>query len=120
MAIKHIKDYYQQVEKLYLELASDLAEMEKDFKNGDCTEEELQNLLIPVNNIKENYERLSYILFLFYQPKKKSKKEKYEMANKDLKTYFEKQGTVMEKELENESASLATFRKLIKEKFNHE
>ena len=49
MAMKHLKNYYQQVEKLYLDLASELKELEEDFKKGECTEEELQNLLIPVN-----------------------------------------------------------------------
>ena len=64
MAIKQVKNYYKQVEKMYLELLSDLKEMEEDFKNNECTEEELQNLLIPVRGIEENYKRLSYIMYL--------------------------------------------------------
>ena len=34
MAIKQVKNYYKQVEKMYLELLSDLKEMEEDFKNN--------------------------------------------------------------------------------------
>ena len=77
MALKQVKNYYKQVEKLYFELASELKEMEDDFKKGECTEEELQNLLIPVNNIKENYQRLAYIMFLFYQPNKEKRAKKH-------------------------------------------
>ena len=73
MAIKQVKNYYKQVEKMYLELLSDLKEMEEDFKNNECTEEELQNLLIPVRGIEENYKRLSYIMYLLYQPNRKNK-----------------------------------------------
>ena len=62
MAIKHVKDYYKQIEKMYFELISELHEMEEDFKKNECTEEELQNLLIPVKGIEENYKRLSCIL----------------------------------------------------------
>ena len=35
MAIKQVKNYYKQVEKMYLELLSDLKEMEEDFKNNE-------------------------------------------------------------------------------------
>ena len=59
MSIKHVKRYYKQTEKMYFELLADLHEMEKDFKAGECTEEQLQNLLLPVNNLKENYKLIS-------------------------------------------------------------
>lgn len=120
MSMKHLKNYYQQVEKLYFDLASNLKEMEDDFKRGECTEEELQNLLIPVNNIKDNYQRLSYILFLLYQPNKDNKKKKYEKQNKELVEYFNKRGITMRQELDDEYISLETFKKEVKEKFSHE
>ena len=120
MSMKHLKDYYQQVEELYFDLASSLSEMEEDFKKGECTEEELQNLLIPVNNIKENYQRLSYVLFLLYQPNKDNKKKKYEKQNKELVEYFSKKGITVKQEIENESISLEKFKKELKEKFKHE
>ena len=34
MAIKHVKDYYKQIEKMYFELISELHEMEEDFKKN--------------------------------------------------------------------------------------
>lgn len=120
MAMKQLRDYYVQVEKLYLELSEDLKEMEEDLKKGECTEEELQKLLIPVNQIKDNYRRLSYCLYLLYQPNRKEKTKNYERANKDLKNYFEANNLTVEQELKNEYASLQEFRKLIKEKFKHE
>ena len=94
MAIKQVKNYYKQVEKMYLELLSDLKEMEEDFKNNECTEEELQNLLIPVRGIEENYKRLSYIMYLLYQPNRKNwirrrsrhLLHKYALCRKDLQS----------------------------------
>ena len=117
MALKQVKNYYKQVEKLYFELASELKEMEDDFKKGECTEEELQNLLIPVNNIKENYQRLAYIMFLFYQPNKEKKKDKYFKQNKGLVKYFDKNGLTIEQEIEREKDALKTFKQAIKKKF---
>lgn len=80
----------------------------------------MQNLLIPVNNIKDNYQRLSYILFLLYQPNKDNKKKKYEKQNKELVEYFNKRGITMRQELDDEYISLETFKKEVKEKFSHE
>ena len=117
MALKQVQNYYKQVEKLYFELASELKEMEDDFKKGECTEEELQNLLIPVNNIKENYQRLAYIMFLFYQPNKEKKKDKYFKQNKGLAKYFDKNCLTIEQEIEREKDALKTFKQAIKKKF---
>lgn len=117
MALKQVKNYYKQVEKLYFELASELKEMEDDFKKGECTEEELQNFLIPVNNIKENYQRLAYIMFLFYQPNKEKKKGKYFKQNKGLAKYFDKNGLTIEQEIEREKDALKAFKQAIKKKF---
>ena len=44
MSVKHVKKYYHDIEKMYLELVSELAEMKDDFAKGNCTEEELNKL----------------------------------------------------------------------------
>ena len=120
MAIKQVKNYYKQVEKMYLELLSDLKEMEEDFKNNECTEEELQNLLIPVRGIEENYKRLSYIMYLLYQPNRKNKEGRYRKENKELDKYFTDNGLKDKQEIEKEEHVLKEFKKMLKEKFKHE
>ena len=117
MAVKHVKDYYLKIEKMYVELLADLKEMEEDFKKGECTEEELQNLLIPVNNIKENYERLAYILYLLYLPNRDKKKGRYEKENKLLLNHFKEKGITMRQELEKDKDALKIFKQSLKEKF---
>lgn len=116
MSVKHVKKYYHQVEKMYFELLADLKEMEKDFKAGDCTEEELQKLLTPVENIKQNYERLAYVMYLLYQPNKDRKKSKYDKANKGLYGYFQNSGFTAEQELQNERDALKLFKEQLKER----
>lgn len=120
MAIKHLRKYYKQVENMYIELLSDLHEMEEDFKKGECTEEELNNLLIPVNNIKDNYQRLSYVLYLLYQPNRDKKKSKYERQNKEMLDYFKSKGMTQEQEIKKEEDALKLFKKQLREKFKHE
>lgn len=111
MALKQVKDYYKGIEKLYFELVNDLREMEEEFKEGNVTEEELNKLLIPVNNIKDNYLRLSYILHLFYQPNKDKKVSKYNNQHKDLVNVFKENKITKEQELENSRYALDEFKK---------
>lgn len=111
MALKQVKDYYKGIEKLYFELVSDLREMEEEFKEGNVTEEELNKLFIPVNNIKDNYLRLSYILHLFYQPNREKKVPKYNNQHKDLINVFKENKITKEQELENSKYALDEFKK---------
>lgn len=120
MAIKQVKKYYKQVEKMYFEFLHNLAEMQKEFENGECTEDELNNLLTPTMNIKHNYEMLSYVLYLLYEPSNKKKQPTYIRQNKDLYKYFKEKGLLSEDQLLEMSNGLENFKKAVKEHFNHE
>lgn len=115
MSVKHIKKYYNDIQKMYFELVSDLKEMESELKAGTCTEEELNNLLLPVKGIEENYKRLSYIMYLLYQPNRDSKKDKYNKANKEIYKFFNDNGLTKEKEVEKEKNNLKEFRDNLKQ-----
>ena len=115
MSVKHIKKYYNDIQKMYFELVSDLKEMERDLKAGTCTEEELNNLLLPVKGIEENYKRLSYIMYLLYQPNRDSKKDKYNKANKEIYNFFNENDLTKEKEVEKEKNDLKEFRDNLKQ-----
>lgn len=115
MAIKQVKDYYKGVEKLYFELVNSLKEMEKEFEKGNVTEEELNKLLIPVNNIKDNYLRLTYILHLLYEPKRRNKVNKYNKQNKDLMKVFTDNHITKEQDLEESNNALSEFKKNLKD-----
>ena len=115
MAIKQVKEYYKGVEKLYFELVNSLKEMEKEFEKGNVTEEELNKLLIPVNNIKDNYLRLTYILHLLYEPKRRNKVNKYNKQNKDLMKVFTDNHITKEQDLEESNNALSEFKKNLKD-----
>ena len=114
MSVKHVKRYYKQTEKMYFELLADLHEMEEDFKAGECTEEQLQNLLLPVNNLKENYKLISYFMYLLAQPNRDSKEKKYENQNKDLTDYFKENNLMMEEQKSMGEDALKKFKEEVK------
>ena len=115
MSIKHVKKYYRDVEKLYLELVSELNDMKDDFEKGLCTEDELNNLLLPVKGLEENYKRLSYVMYLLFQPNRDKKVSSYTKQNKELYDYFKNNNLLEKQELELEKTSLKTFKQKLKE-----
>lgn len=117
MSVKHVKDYYLKIEDMYIELLEDLKEMEEDFKKGECTEEELNNLLKPVNSIKDNYQRLAYVMYLLAQPNRDKKKAKYNKQNKNLVSEFNRLGISQDIELDESRDALKEFKKNLKERF---
>lgn len=88
MAVKDVKDFYLKTSAQYLEMKETLAEFEKEFKEGHITEDKLDNVKDLVNFMEQNYDRLSYIMYLFELPNRPKKKAKAQKANQKLEDYF--------------------------------
>lgn len=82
MSVKDVKEYYDQITADYMEMVESLKEMEElaaqDIVNPDKITE-LKNAIEPIKN---NYLRISYIMFLLNQPTRKEKQERYKNQNK--------------------------------------
>lgn len=76
MAIRDVKDYYFKMLSQYMEMKGDLADFEQALKDGFITEEQMQAAFEEVNKVQQNYERLSYIMYLLNLPNRKSKRKK--------------------------------------------
>ena len=77
MALRDVKEYYFKMLGQYFEMKADLADFEQALKDGFITEEQMQAAIDDVDRVKQNYERLSYIMYLLNLPNRKSKQEKY-------------------------------------------
>lgn len=105
MAIKDVKEYYFKMTAQYLEMKADLTDFEQALKDGFITEEQLQDAFDEVDKIQQNYERLSYIMYLLSLPNRKSKQAKHKKENSALIAEFEKRNaTSAAVELENKDA----------------
>ena len=110
MAIRDVKEYYFKMLSQYMEMKADLADFEQALKDGFITEEQMQAAFAEVERVQQNYERLSYIMYLLNLPNRKSKQKKYNTMNSVLVTEFEKLGADCKAvELENMDA-LKLFR----------
>lgn len=115
MALRQVKEYYKNVEKLYFDMVHSLEGMQEEFKKGNVTEEELNKLLMSVNNIRDNYLRLSYIMYLFYAPNKKEKIPAYKKQEQKMETVFEQNKVTKEQDLQKSNDALEEFKKHLEE-----
>ena len=84
MAVKHIKEYYEQVCEQYVQMNEELRDFQKEVENGLVEPERLDNLKKIIEPLKNNYMTLSWIMYLLNQPNRDSKERAYQKRNKKL------------------------------------
>lgn len=84
MARRDVISYYLDIQNQYFEMLADVKDLEEAVKNGELPEDRIAQAQEWIEVIKENYNRISYIMFLLNAPNKKEKKTKYMKQNKDL------------------------------------
>ena len=82
MAVKHIKEYYDQVCEHYHLLNEELKDFQKEVENGLVAPERIDNLKAIIEPVKNNYMTLSWIMYLLNQPQRDSKEREYQRRNK--------------------------------------
>ena len=117
MAKKHVVSYYLEQEQVYLQMLGDLQELDELYRSGKMDYErysELRDRLLPqVEELKQPYELLSYVMFLLNIPNRPKKGLKYEYQNRLYFQYLSK--FAKEGEPDESSDVLANFRKLVRE-----
>lgn len=96
MAVKHVKDYFIQVANDYKRMTDTLFELEKTISEESSKEalQNINNIKHMVEKMKENYMRISYIMFLLNQPNKDSKKDSYITREHKWLDYIGKENTL--------------------------
>jgi len=75
MALRHVKQYFLEIEDQYFDMLDNLEELKKLLSEGKIADEDYNTILADVQKIKDNYERVAYIMFLWAKPNKRGKKE---------------------------------------------
>ena len=114
MAKKHVMNYYYTVQNQYLKMKNMLDLFEKQVKEGKGSLETLDAVKETTGRLKENFDRIAYIMYLLNTPAKKKKSSRYDKQNKELKDYLETSDLNHIKD-ENENV-LVQLSEMIKEK----
>lgn len=81
MSKKDVDKYFNEVCNQYLEMCTTLVELEQEFNNGIISSDRLEQIKQLIIPLKDNYLRLSYIMYLYNLPNKKEKRKKYIKQN---------------------------------------
>ena len=82
MSVKHVKEYYDTMCSQYHELCDGLREFEELCDNNIISPERLENMKKMVEPLRNNYQTLSYIMYLLNMPNRKERQKKYEKMHK--------------------------------------
>ena len=87
MSKKDVDAYYKQMCLDYGELVENLKEMETLVSKELISPDRIDELKKVIEPIKNNYMRISYIMYLLDMPNRKEKKKKYMKAKNQDATY---------------------------------
>lgn len=93
MAVKHVVEYYNEITEQYLELLENIRDFEAEAEKGLVEPERLDKIKENIQPLLNNYQTLSYIMYLLNKPVKKSKQGRYRNQSKKQLSKIEKQFT---------------------------
>ena len=121
MAKRDVVQYYLEQEATYSQVLQDVDDLEKSYKSGNMNYERYaqlrDSLTQDIQSIKEEYERLSYVMFLLNMPNRVEKKDRYKKENHAYFAYLEKYSK--EKLVDESRDVLKNFKEQVK-KFKEE
>ena len=112
MAKKHVINYYRQIQDLYFEMLEDVKDFDKALKDGHVTQEQVEQSQMMLGRVKDNYDRLSYIVLLLNQPTRKNKLKNHQRQNKKVYNYLD--SVSQEVSLKEAQDDLKQFKEFIK------
>lgn len=112
MAKRHVIKYYLEVENTYIEMQETLKELQKMASEGKVEESVFLNAKEEIDIIKNNYDRLSYIMFLLNKPNRKSKNDYDEKINKSWYDYLK--SSSKEAIMDESRDALKEFKKIVR------
>lgn len=93
MSVKDVKLYYDEVCQQRQEMLDEIHDFEIECQKGLIEPERLDQIKETIQPLLNNYQTLSYIMFLLNKPVKKSKEGKYLSQNKKFLKQIDKQFT---------------------------
>ena len=84
MSVKHVKEYYDNVCNQYHEFIEELKDFEQLCNEGMVAPEIIEQAKQAIEPLKDNWQKLGYIIYLLNKPNKKSKQDRYDKATKTL------------------------------------
>ena len=93
MSLKHLLEYRDKVEEAYNVAIQDIRDFEKEAQEGLVDPDRVEAYKKTMAPLINNYQQITYLLFLLNKPVKKEKEGKYLKQNKKLLNMIDKSNT---------------------------
>lgn len=93
MSKKDVDKYYTQICTQYRQILDTIKALEKEASEGMVDPDRVEAVKASMRPFMDNYQRISYIMYLFNMPERKSKIPEYERRNKNLLKKIDKKNT---------------------------
>lgn len=91
MSVKHIKEYYEEIAQQYKDMLNEIKDFEKEVEKKLIEPERLDKIKESIQPLMNNYQTLSYIMYLLQKPNKIDNQKVYDKRKqKFLSTINEK------------------------------
>ena len=114
MAKKHVIEYYKIVENQYFDMMHEVADFQKEFKDGFVPSAVITQAKTVLAKMKENYDRLSYIMLLLNRPAKNNKEARFNKLHETENIFLEQAAASKDAVIREDSEALSQFREYIK------
>ena len=114
MAVKDVRNYFYTMLGQYLEEKQNLADFEDALKEGNITQEQMQEVMENVADLETNYHRLVYIMYLLNMPNRKDKKSDYIKQHKTILEELKRLGADIDSIKEENTDALIHFKAALK------
>jgi len=117
MSLKDVKKYYYDVQAQVIAAKEDLQDLNEAAEAGQITDDKLAAIVDEINLMQVNYDRLTYIMYLFDLPNRPKKKKRFKQitSNKAVEDELERRNSTSEQVITENTNALARIRQEIKE-----
>lgn len=120
MAKRDVIKYYKEQEKVYFEMVENVKDVDEAFKAGRLEQSVAEQVKTQIQIMRENYEKISYFVYLLNLPIKDKNKKDYIEANEDVAFYLAKRKADEQAMLAESRNALKELKRIIKESLNNE
>lgn len=115
MAFKQFKEYYCKVQDQYLEMLGYAKDFQQAVADGQLSPEQAKQASDITERLKDNYDRLTYVMFLLNSPKRDKKQSAYDRQNRNELSYLRSCKADQKEALKEDEDSLKKFREFIRD-----
>lgn len=102
MAKRHLIEYYNTICRDREEAIKEIREFEVECENNLVAPEKVEELKTLMQPLMDNYEQISYLIYLLNKPNKKEKESKYIRSQKNKISKISEKNRIEERLRENQ------------------